>query len=110
MEDSFPTDRVVGDGFGVIEVHYREAHLPLCSPVPNRPGLVLVCSAEVGDSGHRGCCCLDPRVQPLLRFRAAPGSGGGCVSGVQRGTAGAGQSSVQVALGAKLSDPLSVGT
>ena len=49
MEDNFSTDGVREDGFGMIQVHYIQAHLLLCSPIPNRPGLVLVCGPEVGE-------------------------------------------------------------
>ena len=38
-----------GDGFGMILVHHIQAHLLLCGLVPNRPGLVPVCSLEVED-------------------------------------------------------------
>ena len=53
MEDNFSTDLGLGvggrDGFRMIQVHYIHVHLPLCSPVPNRPGLVPVHGLEVGD-------------------------------------------------------------
>ena len=48
----------VWDGFGMIEVHYIQAHLLLG---PNRPGLVPVCGPEVGDLCFRGLPGLGQR-------------------------------------------------
>ena len=48
-----------GDGLGMIQAHFIQAHLLLCDPVPNRPGLVLVyglvlvCGPEAGDPWPR---------------------------------------------------------
>ena len=44
-----PGVRTGEDGFRMIQVHYIQAHLLLCGPVPYRLGLVLVLSPEVGD-------------------------------------------------------------
>ena len=38
-----------GGAFATIQVLYIQAHLLLCGPVPNRPGLIPVPSLEVGD-------------------------------------------------------------
>ena len=49
MEGSFSMDRGGwGDGLGMIQVHYIQAHLLLCSPVPNRPRPLLVHGLEIG--------------------------------------------------------------
>ena len=55
MEDNFSTDEGwgPGDGLGMIEAHDIQAHLLLCGPVPNRPGLVPFCGPEVGDPYSR---------------------------------------------------------
>ena len=42
-------DGVGEDGFRMIQLHYIQAHLLLCGPVPNRLGMVLVHSLEFGD-------------------------------------------------------------
>ena len=42
-----------GVGFGMIQANYIQAHLLLCSQVPNRPGPVLVHGPEVGDTCPR---------------------------------------------------------
>ena len=49
VEDSFSTDWGGGDGFGIIQTHYIQAHLLLCGPVPNRPGPVPIHGPEVAD-------------------------------------------------------------
>ena len=46
-------DEGVEDGFGMIQVHYIQAHPLLCGPVPNRPGPVPVCGPEVEDPSFR---------------------------------------------------------
>ena len=52
-EDHFSTDWGWGDGLGMIQMHYIQAHILLCSLVPNRPGLVLVHGPEVGNPCSR---------------------------------------------------------
>ena len=49
MEENFSMDRGQADGFGMIQAHYIQAHLLLCSAVPNRPRPVQVRSLKVGD-------------------------------------------------------------
>ena len=40
QEDNFSADWGGEDGFRRIQMHHIQAHLLLCSPVPNRPGPV----------------------------------------------------------------------
>ena len=49
VEDSFSTHLGLGDSFRTIQVHYIQADLLLCSPVPNGPAALPVHSPEVGD-------------------------------------------------------------
>lgn len=50
MEENFSTDQgAEGAGFRMIQIQYTQAYLLLYSPVPNRPGLVLVHSLKVED-------------------------------------------------------------
>lgn len=50
VEDDFSTDGVRrGDGLGMVQMHYMQAHLLLCDPMPNRPSLVPAGSLDVGD-------------------------------------------------------------
>ena len=43
-----------GGGFGMIQAHYIEAHLPLRGLVPTKPRPLLVCSLELGDPWSKG--------------------------------------------------------
>ena len=48
----------MGDGFRIIQLHYTQAQLLLCSLIPNRPGLVPVQGLEVGDPTLQGALLL----------------------------------------------------
>ena len=45
----FPQTRVAGDGLGMIQAHYIQAHLPLCGLAPNHSLTSPVRSPEIGD-------------------------------------------------------------
>ena len=48
MEDNFPMEQRWGDGLGMIQVHYSQAHLLPHGPVPNRPAWVPVHGQRLG--------------------------------------------------------------
>ena len=48
-DNLFSMDQGWGDGFGMIQSLYIQAHLLLYSPAPDRPGSIPVLGLEVGD-------------------------------------------------------------
>lgn len=53
MEDTFSTDQGEQGGLGMVQAHDTQAHLLLCSAVPNTHRPIPVCRPEAGNPGDK---------------------------------------------------------